>query len=196
MVEVLDEVIILKTYTCTSTKTELYNIYAIAKDTEGTPAQEQSEYDTDFEIEGSYSFNYLFSRYNHTANVKMVSQKLINAEADLAGKFVGSFTCDGGVGTSICQLYRTGKVVMNTELVFENEKVTFATEGSWHMENNELLIAIVDEKGASVNHRAVLVNAKKTNTGLILGLSIPGGVILIGGIAVGVFFFMKKKKEK
>lgn len=196
MVEVLDEVIILKTYTCTSTKTELYNIYAIAKDTEGTPAQEQSEYDTDFEIEGSYSFNYLFSRYNHTANVKMVSQKLINAEADLAGKFVGSFTCDGGVGTSICQLYRTGKVVMNTELVFESEKVTFATEGSWHMENNELLITIVDEKGANVNHRAVLVNAKKANTGLILGLSIPGGVILIGGIAAGVFFFMKKKKEK
>ena len=32
--------------------------------------------------------------------------------------------------------------------------------------------------------------------GLILGLSIPGGVILIGGIAVGVFFFTKKKKEK
>ncbi len=196
MVEVLDEVIILKTYTCTSTKTELYNIYAIAKDTEGTPAQEQSEYDTDFEIEGSYSFNYLFSRYNHTSNVVMKSQKLINAEADLAGKFIGTFTCDGGVGTSICQLYRTGKVVMNTELVFENEKVTFATEGSWHMENNELLITIVDEKGANVNHRATLVNTKKANTGLILGLSIPGGIVVIGGIAVAIFFYMKKKKAK
>ena len=196
MVEVLDDVIILKTYTCTSTKTELYNIYAIAKDTEGTPAQEQSEYDTDFEIEGSYSFNYLFSRYNHTSNVVMKSQKLINAEADLAGKFIGTFTCDGGVGTSICQLYRTGKVVMNTELVFENEKVTFATEGSWHMENNELLITIVDEKGANVNHRATLANTKKANTGLILGLSIPGGIVVIGGIAVAIFFYMKKKKAK
>lgn len=196
MVEVLDDVIILKTYTCTSTKTELYNIYAIAKDTEGTPAQEQSEYDTDFEIEGSYSFNYLFSRYNHTSNVVMKSQKLINAEADLAGKFIGTFTCDGGVGTSICQLYRTGKVVMNTELVFENEKVTFATEGSWHMENNELLITIVDEKGANVNHRATLANTKKANTGLILGLSIPGGIVVIGGIAVAIFFYLKKKKTK
>lgn len=196
MVEVLDDVIILKTYTCTSTKTELYNIYAIAKDTEGTPAQEQSEYDTDFEIEGSYSFNYLFSRYNHTSNVVMKSQKLINAEADLAGKFTGSFTCDGGVGTSICQLYRTGKVVMNTELVFENEKVTFATEGSWHMENDELLITIVDEKGANVNHRATLANTKKANTGLILGLSIPGGIVVIGGIAVAIFFYLKKKKAK
>lgn len=196
MVEVLDEAIILKTYTSTSTKTELYNIYAIAKDSEGTPAQEQSEYNTDFEIEGNYSFNYLFSRYNHTSNVVMKSQKLINAEADLAGKFIGTFTCDGGVGTSICQLYRTGKVVMNTELVFENEKVTFATEGSWHMENNELLITIVDEKGTNVNHRATISNTKKTNTGLILGLSIPGGIAVIGGIVVAILFYMKKKKAQ
>lgn len=196
MVEVLDEAIILKTYTSTSTKTELYNIYAIAKDSEGTPAQEQSEYNTDFEIEGNYSFNYLFSRYNHTSNVVMKSQKLINAEADLAGKFIGTFTCDGGVGTSICQLYRTGKVVMNTELVFENEKVTFATEGSWHMENNELLITIVDEKGTNVNHRATISNIKKTNTGLILGLSIPGGIAVIGGIVVAILFYMKKKKAQ
>lgn len=196
MVEVLDEAIILKTYTSTSTKTELYNIYAIAKDSEGTPAQEQSEYNTDFEIEGNYSFNYLFSRYNHTSNVVMKSQKLINAEADLAGKFIGTFTCDGGVGTSICQLYRTGKVVMNTELVFENEKVTFATEGSWHMENNELLITIVDEKGTNVNHRATISNTKKINTGLIFGLSIPGGIAVIGGIVVAILFYTKKKKTK
>lgn len=196
MVEVLDEAIILKTYTSTSTKTELYNIYAIAKDSEGTPAQEQSEYNTDFEIEGNYSFNYLFSRYNHTSNVVMKSQKLINAEADLAGKFIGTFTCDGGVGTSICQLYRTGKVVMNTELVFENEKVTFATEGSWHMENNELLITIVDEKGTNVNHRATISNTKKINTGLIFGLSIPGGIAVIGGIVVAILFYMKKKKAQ
>ena len=85
---------------------------------------------------------------------------------------------------------------MNTELVFENEKVTFATEGSWHMENNELLITIVDEKGANVNHRATLANTKKANTGLILGLSIPGGIVVIGGIAVAIFFYLKKKKAK
>jgi len=195
MVDVLDEAILLRTYICTSNETKLYNIYAISKDSEGTPAQEKSEYDTNFEIEGSYTFNYNFSRYNHNATVVMKSQKLINAEADLAGKFTGTFSCDGGEGTSICQLYRTGKVVMNSELVLESETVQFATTGSWHMENNELIISIIDEKGTSVVHKAVIASASKTNLGLILGLSI-GGVVVVGGVAVAIFFYLKKKKSK
>ena len=197
MVDVLDDSILLRTYTCTSNETSLYNIYAISKDNEGTPAQEESGGDNDYEIEGNYSFEYKFSRYNHTAYVTMRSQKLINAEADLAAKFVGTFSCDGGSGTSICQLYRTGKIIMKTELVFDEEpKVVFETTGNWHMENNDIILVIEDEKGANVNHRAIIDGGKKNaNLGLILGLSIGGGVLLIG-IGVAVIFILKRKRNK
>ncbi len=196
MVDVMDNYILLRTYTCTSNETKLYKVYAISQDTEGTPAQESSGYDNDFEIEGNYSFTYKFSRYNHTANVTMRSQKLINAEADLAAKFVGTFTCDGGNGTSICQLYRTGKILMNTELIFDDEpKVIFETTGSWYMDGNDVVLIIEDEKGANVNHRATMGGEKKNNTGLIIGLSIGGGVIVLIGVGVALFFIMKKKRK-
>ena len=197
MVDVLDNDILLRTYTCTSNETKLYKIYAISKDNEGTPAQEQSEYDNDFEIKGDYSFEYKFARYNHTANVTMRSKKLINAEADLAGKFVGTFTCDGGNGTSICQLYRTGKVVMNTELALEEGKEQFVTTGSWHMEDNDIIIIIQDEKGADVTHVAKIASGNKNGCGgniattsiILSSLALSGVTIL----AVSKLFRKKKR---
>ena len=194
MVDVLDNTILLRTYLCTSNETSLFKTYAIAKDSEGTPAQEHSEYDTDFEVEGTYSFNYKFSRYNHVAKVSLRSQKLVAADADLAAKFTGSFTCDGGNGTSLCRLYRNGKVKIDTELVIENETIFFNTTGEWHMDDNKrLIITVKDEKDANETYYAKISGEKKDNT-LVIVLSITIPVVVIG-IGVGVFFFLKNKKK-
>ena len=194
MVDVMDNSILLRTYTCTSNETKLYNVYAIAKDSEGEDAGDGSTYDNDFVIEGKYSFDYQFSRYGHEAKVHMESQTLINAEADLAAKFRGEFTCDGGNGTSICQLYKNGKIVMSNELQLESEKVTFVTSGTWHMEDKDVILNILDEKEANMVYRAKMGGQKKSNLGLILGLSI-GIPVLVAGVAVLVIFLIKKKKK-
>ena len=193
MVDILDNSILLRTYTCTSNETKLYKIYAIANDSEGESAGGGGEHNNDFVIEGNYSFNYLFSRYGHTAKVKMSTTKLINAEADLAAKFVGEFTCDGGNGQSILQLYRTGKIVMTNRLSLPGENVEFITSGSWYMEGKEIVMTILDEKEANVIYR--VKPSGGANLGLILGLSI-GIPVLVAGIAVGVFFIIKKKKKE
>ena len=193
MVDVLDDAILLRTYTCSSSETKLYKIYAIAKDGEGEAAGEGGGYDNDFVIEGNYSFNYQFAKNGHTAKVHLKTQKLINAEADLAAKFTGTFTCDGGEGESILQLYRTGKIVMTNRLSIPGEFVEFITSGSWHMENKEIVMTILDEKKANVTYRVKPSN--NNNLGLILGLSI-GIPLLVAGVAVGVFFIVKKKKKE
>ncbi|MBO4856269.1 MAG: metallophosphoesterase family protein [Bacilli bacterium] len=194
MVDILDNSILLRTYTCTSNETKLYKVYAIANDSEGESAGGGSSHENDFVIEGNYSFNYQFSRYGHSAKVKMSTVKLINAEADLAAKFVGEFTCDGGEGQSILQLYRTGKIVMTNKLVIEGEApIEFITSGSWYMEGKELIMTILDEKEANVIYR--VKPSGGTNLGLVLGLSI-GIPVLVAGIAVGVFFIIKKKKKE
>ena len=194
MVDVLDNSILLRTYTCTSNETKLYKIYAIANDTEGESAGGGSDHDNDFVIEGKYSFNYQFSRYGHSAKVHMTTQKLINAEADLAAKFTGAFSCDGGEGESILQLYRTGKIVMTNKLSIPGEApIEFITSGSWYMEGKELIMTILDEKEANVIYR--VKPSGGTNLGLVLGLSI-GIPVLVAGIAVGVFFIIKKKKKE
>ena len=163
MVDVLDNSILLRTYTCTSNETKLYKVYAIANDSEGTPSQEGSGHDTNFEIEGDYSFVYKFARYNHTADVIMTSKKLVTAEADLAGKFTGTFSVDEGNGVSTCKLYRTGRVTMDSELVLPSETVVFQTTGSWYMnENKELVIQIKDEKESLVTYIASTVKSETT----------------------------------
>ena len=198
MIDILDDSILLRTYLCTSNETTLYNIYAIAKDSEGTAAGGNSSQGTDIEIEETYAFDYQFSRYNHSAKVHMTSQKLLNAEADLAAKFTGTFTCDGGNGNSICQLYRTGQIVMTSELTIEGEKIHFATSGEWRMEDDEIVMTILDEKSANVTYRAKQVtkndNKNNSNLGLILGLSI-GIPLLVVGAGVLVFFLIRRKKK-
>ena len=155
MVDVLDGSILLRTYTCTSNETKLYKVYAIAKDSEGTPTHEGGDHNTNFEIEGDYSFTYKFTRYNYSADVLMNSKKLVTAEADLAGKFTGTFSVDGGNGVATCKLYKTGKVTMDAELVLSSQTVVLQTTGSWYMnENNELVIAIKDEKDSLVTYIA------------------------------------------
>ena len=123
----------------------------------------------------------------------MSTTKLINAEADLAAKFVGEFTCDGGNGQSILQLYRTGKIVTTNRLSLPGENVEFITSGSWYMEGKEIVMTILDEKEANVIYR--VKPSGGANLGLILGLSI-GIPVLVAGIAVGVFFIIKKKKKE
>ena len=192
MVDVLDKAILLRTYTCSYNGTKLYNIYAIANDSEGEYAEEQSEHDTDFEIEGNYSFDYNFQRYEHTAKVHMVSQKLITAESTLAGKFYGTFNTSGGQGTSLLKLYRTGKLVMNNELVINEEKVVFDTTGNWYMDENEdLIISILDEKDVSVTYKASKKKKNNTKTIWIIVGSVIGGTLLLGfGVVVAIGFII------
>ena len=200
MIDINDNSILLRTYTCTSTETKLFKVYAIAKDSEGTPTHQGGEHDTNFEIEGDYSFTYKFARYNHSADVVMNSKKLVTAEADLAGKFTGTFTSDGGNGVSTCKLYKTGKVEMNSELVLSSETVNFITSGTWYMnENKELIIQIKDEKDSLVTYKATLARAenkeepKKKHTGIIIATSAVGSLLVIGG---GVFLVIRIKKSK
>ena len=54
-------------------------------------------------------------------------------------------------------------------------------------------MTILDEKEANVIYR--VKPSGGTNLGLILGLSI-GIPVLVAGIAVGVFFIIKKKKKE
>ena len=198
MVDVLDSEILLRTYTCTSNETKLYKVFAIAHDSEGTPSHEGGDHNTDFEIKGSYSFTYKFARYNHTANVAMKSKKLVSAEADLAGKFVGTFKCDGGNGTTTCKLYRTGKVIIDNELVLsEDDIITFVTSGTWYMnEKNQLVISVKDEKEATVNYLAKTGsdenNAFKGGT-IVIAVAIP--IVVVIGLGVGLFFILRKKKK-
>ena len=155
MIDVNDDYLLLRTYTSTSNETKLYKVYAIAKDNKGTPSHEGSEHNTNFEIEGDYSFTYKFARYNHSADVVMNSKKLVTAEADLAGKFSGTFSCDGGNGVTNCKLFRTGRVTMDSELVLSSETVVFQTTGTWYMnENKELVIQVKDEKDSLVTYIA------------------------------------------
>ena len=196
MIDVLDNSLLLRTYTCTSNETKLYNIYAIAHDSEGEEAQPHSDYDTDFEIEGNYSFDYNFERYNHQAMVHMESKPLITAEASLAGKFVGMFTEGGGKGTSICKLYRSGLVTMETELIINSEKIDFNTTGSWHMDDNkDLIITIINEKDSPVNYKASLVQEKKkTNVGCGGYIGATSAVVFIISI-MGLVLLLRKRKE-
>ena len=196
MIDVMDNNLLLRTYTCTSNETKLYNIYAIAKDSEGEQAGEGGGTDNDFVIEGDYSFDYQFARRGHTAKVHMTTQALKNAEPDLSAKFFGTFTCDGGNGTSVCQLYKTGQIIMESNLALEGETVSFTTSGSWYMEDDDIVMTILDEKEANVVYRAKLSkkNNKKGNLGLILGLSI-GIPVLVAGAAILVVFLLKKKKK-
>ena len=145
-----------------------------------------------------YSFTYKFARYNHTANVAMKSKKLVSAEADLAGKFVGTFKCDGGNGTTTCKLYRTGKVIIDNELVLsEDDIITFVTSGTWYMnEKNQLVISVKDEKEATVNYLAKTGsdenNAFKGGT-IVIAVAIP--IVVVIGLGVGLFFILRKKKK-
>ena len=85
----------------------------------------------------------------------MNSKKLVTAEADLAGKFSGTFSCDGGNGVTNCKLFRTGRVTMDSELVLSSETVVFQTTGTWYMnENKELVIQVKDEKDSLVTYIA------------------------------------------
>lgn len=192
MVDILDGSILLRTYLATSNGVKPYNIYAIASDSEGEDAGEGGSADNDFVIEGKYSFNYNFSRYGHNAKVHMESQELINAEPDLSAKFTGTFSCDGGQGTSILQLYKTGKIVMKNELVLEDEVVEFNTTGSWHMDGKKIVMSILDEKEAPVTYVAKIKGG--TNLALVLSLSI-GLPILVASLGVGIFFIIKKRKK-
>ena len=200
MVDVMDNNILLRTYTCTSNETKLYKVYAIANDSEGTPSNSSSGHKTNFEIEGDYSFTYKFARYNHSADVVMASKKLVTAEADLAGKFTGTFSSDGGNGVSTCKLYRTGKVEMDNELVLSSETVNFKTSGTWYMnEKNELVIQIKDEKDSLVTFIATKggteAPAKKKYTGFIIAGSLVLASLLAGG-AVLLVIKLKGKKSK
>ncbi len=196
MVDVLDDSILLRTYLCTSNEVSLYKTYAIAHDDEGTPSHEGGDHDTDFEIEGNYSFAYQFARYNHTAKVKMKSKKLVPAEADLAGKFVGTFSCDGGSGTSTCRLYRTGKVTMENELIIGEETITFATGGSWFMnEKKELVISIRDEKEVLVTYVAKTASDQKSGCG---GNIVTTSILLssLSGLLAVMLLLSKKKRNE
>ncbi len=194
MVDVLDNSILLRTYTCSSNETKLYRIYAIASDSEGTPVNPKSEYDTDFEIKGDYSFTYKFARYNYSANVYLKSQKLVPAESDLAGKFIGTFTSNNLKGNTICKLYRTGKVTVNSTIDAE-EPVIFNTTGEWHMDDNKnLIISIKDEKDAMVNYIARISDDSDGVSPLTLILAI-GVPVLVIGLLVGLFIILKKKKK-
>ena len=200
MIDVMDNSILLRTYTCTSNETKLFKIYAIANDSEGTPTNEGSGHDTNFEIEGDYSFTYKFARYNHSADVEMKSKKLVTAEADLAGKFTGTFSSDGGNGVSTCKLYRTGKVEMESNLVLSSETVNFKTSGTWYInEKNEIVIQIKDEKESLVTYIATKggteAPAKKKYTGFIIAGSLVLASLLAGG-AVLLVIKLKGKKSK
>ena len=197
MVDILDSSILLRTYLATSNGISLYNVYAIAKDSEGTDAQEHIVIDPDYTVDPGYSFIYNFSRYSYEAKVEMVSQKVLNAEADLAGRFVGEFICDDGLGTSTCYLYRTGKLSMTSELVFEHEKVQFNTTGTWETEGDNLILTILNEKEVGMVYTATVGKKKNDNhinIPLVIGLSIGGAILLIGG-GILVFFLTRKKKK-
>ena len=211
LVDVRDTYILLRTYTCSSAGTKLFHVYAIAHDNEGEYAGEQSGYDTNFEIQGTYTFDYSFQRYDYSATVKMTSQKLNSSEVALAGKFTGTFTVDGGQGTTLIKLYRTGKVVVNNELNFNGDKVRFDTTGTWYMDDKEeLVITIYDEKDSAVTYKASK-EAKKNNNGgtiaIIVVASVAGVSLLafgaivvigfiIGGSAFAVFTGKRKKKKE
>ena len=123
----------------------------------------------------------------------MTSQPLVTAESSLAGKFTGTFTSDGGQGNSVCELYRTGRVKMISDLDLDSGKVQFITSGSWYMdENQELVITIIDEKDSNVTYHAKL-KKNKNNLPLIIGLA-AGGAALVGG-GVLAFFLVRRKKK-
>ena len=207
LVDVHDTYLLLRTYTCSSAGTKLYHVYAIAHDNEGEYAGEQSGYDTNFEIQGTYTFDYSFQRYDYSATVKMTSQKLNSSEVALAGKFTGTFTVDGGQGTTLIKLYRTGKVVVNNELDFNGDKVRFDTTGTWYMDDKEeLVITIYDEKDSAVTYKASKEAKKNNNAGTIaiivvasvVGVSLLafGAIVVIGFVIGGSAFAVFTGKRK
>ncbi len=77
----------------------------------------------------------------------------------------------------------------------------FSTNADFTYENDVLKIYEFNEDGTKVE--VTNVNGfnyvsgdveKQNDTALILGLSIGGGVLVLGGIGVGIFFLLKKKK--
>ena len=196
MVDILDNEILLRTYLCTSNETTLFKTYAIAKDSEGTPASGDSGYNTDFVIEGDYKFDYKFSRYNHKAVVSMEKIALEETDTNLAAKFKGNFECDGGLGNAKCNLYRNGKVRMDITLDLEEKLITFNTTGNWHMDDNEdLIITIKNEKDAMEQYVAKKAG-QGNNLALILSLSIGIPVLVIGGGLATFFIIRHVKKNK
>ena len=88
---------------------------------------------------------------------------------------------------------------MNTELIFESEKVQFTTSGTWHMDGDEIILTILDEKDSNVNYHAVQTSGNNNgnnvnNLGLTLGLSIGIPLVVIAA-GVIVFIIIKKKKK-
>ena len=194
MIDILDETILLRTYLCTSNETSLYETFAIAKDSEGTPVNEASGYDTDFVVEGNYSFDYKFIRYSHIANIKMNKQALLATDTTLAAKFYGEFECDGGLGTAVCNLYRSGKAKMDIELQLEGEKVIFNTSGLWHMDEDEnLIIQVRNEKEQLETYVAKKSGISKKTLTIILVVSVSSVVLV--GVGVALFFILRKKKK-
>ena len=71
-------------------------------------------------------------------------------------------------------------------------------------EEGNLVVFSIDVKGnetvIELDSKPVIIDPSKQNNGgvnlgLILGLSIPGGVLLLGGIGVAIFFILRKKKK-
>lgn len=199
MVDVLDNSILLRTYLCTSNEISLYKTYAIAHDSEGESSEEETGHDTDFVVEGNYNFTYKFERHGYQANIEMKSVKLDALDTTLSAKFTGTFTTQDGSGSSTCTLYRTGRVKLNTTMnvTGKSDPVEFFTTGTWYMNGDVLNITVLNEKDVKVHYRAYKDGSdEKGNLTLILAISIPAGVVLIGGVTTLIIVLVKKKNKR
>ena len=128
----------------------------------------------------------------------MRCQKLIAADAELAAKFNGSFTCDGGNGEAMCYLYRNGKAKIEVELTLETETVNFSGDGKWHMnEQKELIIELKNEKDNLETYVSKTGSSQQeagNNLSLIIALSVSIPVFVIG-VGLVVFFIIRRKKK-
>ena len=199
MVDVLDNEILLRTYKCTSNETTLYKIYAIAKDSEGEDASEDTDRYPDLIIPEGLSFSYKFRRYDYEADVTLVSQKVLTAESNLIGKFYGEFSINGGRGTTSVKVMKSGKITVQNRLVFENETIEFDTTGTFSLGENETYkLSILDEKENPVEY-VVGAKTNNVNVALIVTLSIVGGILLLLVIASAVVIplvIVKKRKVR
>lgn len=201
MVDILDKAILLRTYLCTSNEIIPYKTYAIANDEEGTPIKPESEHNTDFEIKGDYSFQYHFSRYNHVADINMKMQKLVSAEADLAGKFVGNFEIEETNCVATLRLYRTGKAIMTCDLPLSGEEIKFVTDGEWYMDEvGEIVLKIKDEKESLITYIIKSGSAEPTpekkGGGCSASIGGSNSIIFILGFAALYFAIRKLIKSK
>ncbi len=223
MVDVLDDSILLRTYLSTSNETSLFKIYAIAKDNEGEDARDDKDIYPDLKINEGYTFTYKFQRYEYEADVVLYSQTLTPSESNLVGKFTGDFIANNEHGSTVVRLYKTGKLIIENKIVFEEfgkDPLEYNSSGQFRVnDDGTFTLQILDEKDNYVDYVAYEIGkAPKGESSLwtfILGIAggsvafavvlfvlfillIAGGVLLTLGLIAGliVLIVMLTKKRK